>query len=563
TPTASSSARTRPARSSARSGSARRSARRPGSTPPRCARRSSARRCSSSASVPGKTTSRWCSHACPHERRTRAARAATSPEDFHGRCPKARATEPARGAVSMKRLAFVLLLVAARAAAQDAATQQLLQEADRAYDTGDYERAASNFDRAIRAQPKDVPAVAYAKRASIYLFAKRYDEGLRFIEDVAEKTWPEDDTILEQKAVMLSRQGAHKKEAVALAERVADRRPSAYTLQSLLGRYNYQLGAPPARKTPRRYEAYLKFRPSDLAGQDSLVRVKLGFSYLYLGRFADAEKQLDEAARTGDQVLAANARKGLCAAYAGGGNWDRAITLCERVLDEKRALKGDPSPQYNAGLAYLNRDRLDEGMKAADAYVAMRPKEAKGYPPRGEVFEKRNKLTDAEAQLNQANELAPNDGDVARELGRVYLRQKRAQKAIDKLQRVASARPNDAATIAVLAEAYLADGQGQNAAQAAERGLRIPGQTQNPRFMALAAEGYYAAGQLTTARGILERAMAASKAQGQASDARIRTLLVGTIKRPAGARFAADDLAGAEKLLGEAKEVDPESTRTN
>lgn len=463
----------------------------------------------------------------------------------------------------MKRFWLVVLFVAARASAQDAASMQLLQEADRAYDTGDYERAASNFDRAIRAQPKDVPAAAYAKRASLFLFAKKYDEGLRFIEDVAEKIWPDDDTILEQKAVMLSRQGAHKKEAVALAERVVDRRPSAYTLQSLLGDYNYQLGAPAADKTVARYEAYLKFRPSDLAGQDSLVRVKLGFSYLYLGRFADAEKQLDEAARTGDPILAANARKGLCAAYAGGGNWDRAITLCERVLDEKKALRGDPSPQYNAGLAYLNRDRLDEAMKSADAYIAMRPKEAKGYLLRGEVFEKRNKLTDAEAQLNQANELAPNDGDVARELGRVYLRQKRSQKAIDKLQRAAAARPGDPATAAVLAEAYLSDGQGQNAAQAAERGLKIPGQDKNPRLLSLAAEGYYTAGQLTTARGILERAMAASKAQGQASDARIRTLLVDTINRQASARFSADDLAGAEKLLGEAKEVDPESTRTN
>src|SRR5262249_41119034 len=162
----------------------------------------------------------------------------------------------------MNRLAFVFLLVVlvlgSRASAQDAATMQLLQEADRAYDTGDYERAASNFDRAIRSQPKDVPAAAYAKRASLFLFAKKYDEGLRFIEDVAEKTWPEDDTILEQKAVMLSRQGAHKKEAVALAERVVERRPSAYTLQSLLGDYNYQLGAPAADKTVARYEAYLK-----------------------------------------------------------------------------------------------------------------------------------------------------------------------------------------------------------------------------------------------------------------------------------------------------------------
>src|SRR5262249_44731554 len=109
----------------------------------------------------------------------------------------------------------------------------------------------------------------------------------------------------------------------------------------------------------------------------------------------------------------------------------------------------------------------------------------------------------------------------------------------------------------------LADGQGANAAQAAERGLRIPGQERNPRLMALAAEGYYAAGQLSSARTVLEKSLSASKSQGQASDARSRALLVDTINRQAAARFAADDLAGAEKLLLEAKEVDPDSTRTS
>ena len=456
-----------------------------------------------------------------------------------------------------------LVLICAHASAQDAATQQLLQEADRYYDTGEYERAASNFDRAIRAQPKDVPAAAYAKRASLFLFSKSYDEGLRWIDDVAERSWPDDDLILEQKAVMLSRQGTHKKDSVTIAERVVKRRPVAYTLQSLLGDYYYGLGAPAAEKTLTSYEGYLKFRPPDLAPSDGLVRVKLGFSYLHVGRFNDAERQLEEAGKSGDANIAANARKGLCAAYAGAGNWDRALTLCERVLDEKKALKGDPSPQYNAGLAYMNRDRLDEAMKSADAYVAMRPKEAKGYLLRGEVFERRNKLTDAEAQLNQAAELAPSDGDVSRELGRVYLKQKRPQKAIDRLARVAASRPGDVDTLAVLAEAYLADGQGPNAAQQAERALRLPGQEKNLRLMALAAEGYYTAGNLTTARTMLERAMVAARSQGQGSDARVRALLVDTINRQASARFQADDLPGAEKLLLEAREIDPESSRTN
>jgi tetratricopeptide (TPR) repeat protein len=467
--------------------------------------------------------------------------------------------------VCTRRVAVAALLLAAtRAWAQDAATQQLLSEADRYYDQGEYERAASNYDRAIRAQPKDVPAAAYAKRASIFLFQKSYDDGLTWITGTAERAWPDDDLVLEQKAVILSRLEGKKKDAVELAERVVARRPSAYTLQSLLGDFYYQRGAAAADKTAAHYEAYLKNRPGDLSGQDGLVRVKLGFSYLHLGRFPDAEKQLDETLRSfgGDAALAANARKGLCAAYAGVGNWDRALTLCERVLDDKKALRGDASPQYNAGLAYLNRDRLDEAMRSADAFVALRPKEAKGYLLRGEVLEKRNRLPEAEAQLNQAETLAPSDGDVARELGRIYLRQKRAAKAIDKLTRAVAARPDDVDTHAVLIDAYLADGQGQAAATQAERALKIPGQEKSARFMVLAGEGYYEAGQLPAARGAFERALAAGKGQGGATESRARGLLVDTINRQAGDRLAADDLAGTEKLLGEARELDPESSRT-
>src|SRR5262249_19349642 len=119
----------------------------------------------------------------------------------------------------MRRIAFIAVLAAASAArAQDAATQQLLQEADKYYDAADYERAASNFDRAIASQPKDVPPAAYAKRASIFLLQKQYDDGLKWIETVAERSWPGDDAVLEQKAVVLSRMPQHKKEAIALAE---------------------------------------------------------------------------------------------------------------------------------------------------------------------------------------------------------------------------------------------------------------------------------------------------------------------------------------------------------
>jgi len=465
----------------------------------------------------------------------------------------------------MKKLVvLVLVLLASPAGAQDAATRQLLGEADRFYDQGEYDRAGSAFDRAIRTSPKDVPPAAYAKRATLFLFSQKYADGLEWITGVAERTWPGDDLILEQKAVMLSRLPGRKPDAILLAEQIIKRRPGSYTLHILLGDHYYGQGAAAAEQTVAHYDAYLRSRPADLASQDGLPRVKLGFSLLHLARWSEAERQLDEALRSfgNDAGLAANARKGLCAAYAGERRWDRALTLCERVIADRRALRGDPSPQYNVGVAYLNRDRLDEAMRAADAYVAIRPREPKGYILRAQVYLRRNRLAEAEAQLNLAEGIAPNDAEVARELGRVYLKQRRPAKAIDKLSRAVASRPGDAETAGVLAEAYLADGQGENAATQAEKALRLPGQEKNVQLMALAGEGHYAAGQLPTARATLSRALASAKEQGLPVDARTRSLLVDTINRQAADRFRTDDIAGAEKLLLEAREIDPESTRT-
>jgi tetratricopeptide (TPR) repeat protein len=464
----------------------------------------------------------------------------------------------------MHRRALVVLALccSAVAFAQDAATQQLLADADEYYDRADYGKAASSYDRAIRSQPKDVPPAAYAKRASIFLFKKEYEQGLRWITTVAEPTWPGDDAVLEQKAIVLSRLPDRRRDAVELAERVVKQRPQSYTLHVLLGDYYFQAGAASAEQTASHYQAFFQNRPADLAGGDGLVRVKLGFSYLHLARFQDAEKQFDEAIRAGNQdaALTANARKGLCAAYAGAGTWDRALTICERVIGDAQALRGDSSPNFNLGVAYLARERLGEALEQANLYIQQRPRDAKGYLLRGQVFIRQGKLAEAERELNRAEELAPTDPRVARELGRVYLRQKRAQKAIDKLARAAASNPNDVDTVIALAEAYIADGQGVNAATQAERGLKLSGQERNFRLAALAGEGYYVAGQLGQARSTFEKILADK--QG-ASDQRVRQLLVDCINKQAAQRMSKDDLAGAEQLLAQALRVDPESSRTN
>src|SRR5262249_38125624 len=151
-----------------------------------------------------------------------------------------------------------------------------------------------------------------------------------------------------------------------------------------------------------------------------------------------------------------------------------------------------------------------------ERFIQARPKDPKGYLLRAQVFLKRGKLTEAEAQATLAEQLAPNDPQVTRELGRIYLKQKRAPKAGEKLLPAAAASPSDVDPVSALAEAYLAAGDGPAAAVQAERGLKIAGQEKNVQLMTLAGEGYYVAGQLGTARTTLEKGMAVSKAAGSA-----------------------------------------------
>jgi tetratricopeptide (TPR) repeat protein len=463
---------------------------------------------------------------------------------------------------------LVVILASGTALAQDAATQQLLADADRHYDLGEYDRAARDFDRAIGGKPRDVPPAAYAKRATIFLIQRKHAEGMTWISTVAERAWPADDAILEQKAIIASRLPDRRKDAAALAEGLVARKPNLYTLQILLGDYFYQAGSGGAAKTVSHYRSYLDHRPAVLATQDPLVRVKLGYAYLHLGKYSESEREFDVALKGADSSVAANARKGQCAAFAGQKRWDTALTVCEKVIRDGKALRGDSSPHYNIGLAYLARDRFEDALKAANQYILERPKDAKGFLLRGAVYFRQGKLSEAEAQFLNAEGLSPSDPQVARELGRVYLKQKLPGKAIEKLTRALGANATDVETIASLAEAYLADGQGRNAALQAERALKIPAPpteaaARNSRLLSLAGEGHYLAGELPEARASLESALDLARAAVGGVDSRTRGLLVDTINRQAAASFKADDTAAAEKLLLEAYAVDKDSTRTS
>jgi tetratricopeptide (TPR) repeat protein len=477
-------------------------------------------------------------------------------------------------------VAFTALLVGGAVAPRlahaqsSAGVSQDVQDCTRFFESQDFRKAAKKCDAAIAADSKVGPGT-YSLRASIFVVEKQYEEGVRWIETVAERAYPGDPVILEQKAAMLSRVKGREKDAITVAEQVVAKDSKRFIAQKLVGDYYARAGAGKAAVVVDAYEAYLRNRPEDNAKADGLVRVQLGFAYMYVGisdtkadKFKQAELQFDKALAGGggkDATVAPNALKGKCAALVGRAGievqprlYDQAITICEGVIKNRKALRGDASPYYNVGIAYLERNQLDKAINAANSYINQRPREFRGYLLRGKIYFRQDKYNEAEGQFNRANELSPNNTEVALARGKNYSKQGQPVKAITLLERVASVKPNDVDVMEELAHAYLKNNEASKAAMTAERALAVKGQADNVALLVLAGDSYYAAADLSPARQKYTKARELNKANVSAKNG-----LIDTIVRQAFARFDKGNTADAQKLLLEAYAVDSESQIAN
>lgn len=453
---------------------------------------------------------------------------------------------------------LVVAGLAATARAQD--VEPILADADKYYEADKYDRAAAAYDRAISLAPQRVKPEVYAKRATIFVIQKKFDAGVTWIETVAEKVYPGNALILEQKAGLLWKIAARKQEAVKVAEEVVAKKSDSAASYIIIAEYYYTAGAASAAKAVAGYLGYFAHRPAEAAGQDGQFRLKLGFSYLYLSDFGKAEEQFQLAIKAKGNSVEANAKKGLCAVYAGQEKWTQAITVCEDVIRNKRALsqagRNDPSPYFNVGLAYLANKQFDLALQAANSYIGMKPGVAKGYVLRGRVYLQQKKLNEAEGQLNEGLKKEPTNAEAAKWLGETYVQQGRPEKAIQVLEKVVAGNPDDVNSQINLVKAYLAAERPADAATTAERALKL--EPENVDLLSLAGDAYYNSGELKPAR---EKFTAAFKLKPR--DARVRSGLIDTINRQAGDKFADGDLGAAKTYLDQAWELDAEALNTN
>jgi predicted Zn-dependent protease len=457
-----------------------------------------------------------------------------------------------------------------------------LREGDRYFEDQDWKHAASAYDNAIRKYPGQVPPEAYGKRAAIYIIQKDMDGGLAFLHDVAEKQYPNAPEVLEQEALILWQKGK-KPEAVAVAEKVVAAKPTTFTNQALIGEF---YAGRDAQKTVTAYEAYLGARPAELEEQDVLPRIRLGFSYLVIARDAARDGKTKDMNADYEKAVAqfetvekkygkkphamTNAENGLCAAYAGEGHFDRAITVCERIITDPKKIDSNGSVWFNLGVSYLANKQPKRARTAANEYVRLRKDEARGYILIGDSYfndvpaDYTNALQfylRAEKLLKPAQQKEQIDLSIA--LGKTYRRLDKPNDAIQKLKTGMDANPNSLELGAELSGAYLENKNDADALKIADRMIaqkdfaNAP-EDQRSDLLEVSAKALYNQNKLKESRDRFEAAYAI-----KSKDVQVRRNLIATINKQALDALDKNNRQQAQQLFSEALKVDAGSPMTS
>ena len=361
------------------------------------------------------------------------------------------------------------LLLSAPAHAQ---VEEDLKAGDRYFEQEDFKKAAKYYNAAIRKYPKQVSPEAYGKRAAIFLIQKDYEGGLKFIAQKAEVQYPGAPEVLENKALMLWALGS-KPDAIAVAEQVVAKKKGAFSNQKIIGEF-YAVREP--EKAITAYQAYLDHRPGQLAKSDVLPRVHLGFAYLSVGRKLN-DRELYEKAREQFETLlkkhknqtnaAVNANNGLCATYTILGMYDRAITLCEKIIQDPRRIDRRGSVWYNLGQAYLAKKQPKRARTAGTEFTRMRKSEPRGYLLIGDSFMQERDWARALESYIKAEGFAKGNASIAAKLGLKlgisYRRMNKPKEAIAKLEAALLIDARNMQLVGELGTAYIADKQDSKA----------------------------------------------------------------------------------------------------
>lgn len=480
-------------------------------------------------------------------------------------------------------LLAVMVMHAPRAAYAD--TEDDLRDGDKLFEDGEWKKAASAYDRAIRKAPGQVSAAANGKRAAIFIIQKDYKGGLDFIAG-AKARYPNAPEILEQEALLLWETGK-RDDAVAVAENVVKARPRSFSNQKLIGEY-YASRDPV--KTASAFEAYISYRPAELEPGDVLPRVQLGVAYLSNARsmlssgdevhaeqlYSKAASQFEFVSRKFGKKPNAqiNADNGLCAAYAGLRKWDNAVTVCERIVQNPKQIDSSGSVWFNLSTAYLANRQIKKARTAANEFTRARKTDARAYMLIGDTYFADSDWTNALDQYTRAEKLLkPNQArdqvQLSIRLGKTYRRlpgpagadNPNTKLAIEKLSTAWITNQNNLELTTELGAAYLEAKEDAKAVGVAEKVVSSPDFAKAPvdqrsAIYMLAGRALFNQRNFKDARQRFESAQ-----QLKAGNLTVQRALVATINEQA---FEAGVKSPkvAQELLDHALTIDPASPTT-
>ncbi len=469
-------------------------------------------------------------------------------------------------------LPAALVLGAVCAAPATARAQQdEISDADRYFEQGEYARAGESYNQIIDEYGISAGCGVYSKRAAVYALTRDYAAGQSFIATAPTqcRTAPE---VLEQKALLLWAMG-QRKQAVEVAEDVVTRRPAAFSNQKILGEY-YSRRDP--AKAVTAYRAYLRYRPSELSSTDATPRVLFAFSLLAVASNGDRSRQkglLGEARRqlevvdksfAGNREASVNAQNGLCAVYTALGDWNRAVTVCERVVKDSRTRDPRTSAWYNLSLAYLANRQPRQARSSALEFVKRGgeqdtgDEQGKGYELVGDSYFAERRWPDALRYYLIAEQRVsgkPAVG-VSTKVGLTYRKLGRYKEAVERLQTAWKASGGSPQVAVELGEAHNALGQHAEAAAVCEPLIAKSGKD-DPALLIVAGDAELGQKRTEKARSLFEKAFEAN------SDARARRGIIQSFNLEAHQALTSNKTREAHVILTRALKYDNKSIQTN
>src|SRR2546423_9852944 len=198
----------------------------------------------------------------------------------------------------------------------------------------------------------------------------------------------------------------------------------------------------------------------------------LGFVYRQLGRREDSIAAYRKSVSVKPDVFESNLNLGLALADSGDPQ-------AEQFLRAATKLKPASNISQGHGRAWLVLGRVLEPSKPDEAIAAFReaanldPKDPEPHLDAGALFEKQQKVGEAEKEYQQALSIAPDSSDTLIALSNLYMREKQFDDAQAMLRKLVALHPNDAGGHFQLGRMLAVAGKNEDAASEIEAGVKI------------------------------------------------------------------------------------------